>query len=104
MSMSIGIISIRHLDHPGDIAYDFAQYMAERGLFGAYMSGMGHSWIPFTHRQTERMLDDFVEERRLSRAQREKIAEWLKSLPWFGGYEAFTEEGDGPGIELYFNW
>ena len=105
MSMLIGTISIRHLDYPGHIAYDFARYMAEEGLPGAYMSGMGHSWIPFTRRETERMLDEFDRERGLSATERSAIEAWLASLPWVGypppGQE---DDGDGPGVELYFSW
>lgn len=104
MSLTVGLIITRRLDQPEGIAYDFAQHMAEEGVDLAYMSGEGHSWIPFTQQETLRMLDDFARERGLSRRQRKEVEAWLESLPWVGEHKPFAAEEDGPGIELYFSY
>ena len=108
MGLDIGIISIKYLERPKGIVYDFALHMAAEAGDNAYMFGEGNSWIPFTQRQTLGLLDDFARERSLSQAQRSEIQTWLGALPWLGNFEAPGQENDEddntPVIELHFNW
>lgn len=104
MSLTVKMLFTKDLDQPDGAAYHFAQYMAEEGVDLAYMSGEGHSWIPFTQQETLRMLEAFVRERGLSWRQRKEVEAWLESLPWVGEHKPFAAEEDGPGIELYFSY
>ena len=111
MGMDIGIISINYLQRPRGVVYEFAQHMAAEGAFNAYMFGEGGSWIPFSLRQTLRLLADYAREHNLSKAQREEIRRWLATLPWFGDSDVHWQDGEdeegedtSPVIELHFNW
>ena len=123
MGLDIGIISIQYLDIPKGNAYRFAWELAIEASTDGYMSGSGNNWAPFTQRQVFRLVDEFVQNKRLAAADKSAILTWVQSLPWIGWQDDFdpttstnadeddyspvldNDEGhDGGLIELHFNW
>lgn len=123
MGLDISVLKVAVLDRPVGNAYEFAQDMAAEGALTAWATGEGHSWIPFTQRQTLRLLDAFTEGRSLSASERLTIRDWLAALPWEGGWRDalpqpdareddpdydpifdYEAEYEGPRIELSFTW
>ncbi len=102
MGFDIGIINIEFMERPGGVVYEFMKEMAVEGAPDAIMFGEGNSWIPFTERQTLRMLGKFSKERGLSPEEQEQVRAWVASLPWVGSDNPRSPHGGG--IELYFNW
>ena len=124
MGLSVSVMRWEMVEYPKGVAYDFAWEMAIDGVDYAYATGENQSDIPFTQRGVLRLLDEFTEERGLSRRERREILAWLKSLPWiYGGwrkrlpkddgrdqewrYHAARDNEDGRDgglIELHFSW
>ena len=93
MGLDIGIISIRYLERPLGVAYEFAWELAAEANAFAYMGGPGNSYGPFNRGQLSRMLQSFAQQRSLTQEQISEIQSWIDSLPW-----------NGDDIELHFNW
>ena len=121
MGLDIGIISIRYLERPQDMAYEFAWELAIEASVNGYMYGEGNNWGAFTQRQVLRMLDAFVASRGLDASAKGEILAWVQSLPWDGwrddldpgaasvaeGYDPildYEQDQDGGLIEVHFNW
>ncbi len=120
MGLDIGIISIRYLERPQGVAYEFAWELAAEASVNGYMYGEGNNWGAFTQRQVLGMLDRFAEREALD-ATGEVLA-WVQSLPWDGWRDNLAlgasqeshdhlspvldveSDRDGGIIELHFNW
>lgn len=122
MGLDIGIISIRYLERPQGVAYEFARELAAEASVNGYMYGEGNNWGAFTQRQVIEMLDRFVEREALDSDATAEVLAWIQSLPWDGWRDDLALDGlqdsdddfspvldvepdrDGGVIELHFNW
>lgn len=122
MGLDIGIISIRYLERPGGVAYEFQWELAAEASANGYMYGEGNNWGAFTQRQVLEMLDRFAEREALESDATAEVLAWVQSLPWDGWRDDLAldvpqESGDdfspvwdvetdrdGGVIELHFNW
>lgn len=107
MGLDIGIMRVTYLDRPSGSSYKFAWEMAVEASVNGYMHGEGNNWGAFTQRQVLELLENFDETEDLSDSEKQKIHDWLKSLPWDGWQDGFDPEEtdeDGGLIELHFNW
>jgi len=90
MGFDVGTVSIKYLERPPGIAYEFIKHLAENSS----CVGEGNAFGFYLRSELEEEAREFLTRMNASPEQFGEIEKWMNSLPW---------DDDGY-LALTFNW